>query len=433
MYSEDDYTKLKTSLVKPESGFPSKYSLPYHAAKFSALNPVRLIAFSEIASEANEPELHSPPKSLPLHQKSSMSPDHSRVEQTLEQPSNGSASSPSQHAASSDGSRTVGSKSSHSSNHAAPRSSASNNSKKAASVKPSTRSSPSVVNCPPQMIPQMSAYEEETAYYKHDWELRAGKNSYAPPPFMAPWGEEEAVGGNNHRIDSTSNENHWPTPSSSHKQQQTYTARRRQNRQPRNDTPDNIQKPSAHNSWEANDPKPAHTGIQTFDGGWDDHVLEGDSTVSAPAPPPNETLTDGLAPTSERPIRCEIAMNKSRQRIDLGLPNSSSADWERFHKRTTRQKLCNEHHLRLACHDHACRYDHDEIDAGLLLALRHTARTTPCDFGPACRRHECYTSHRCPYIERPGGCRKQFCAFRRKGLHNITDLNIVDRIPLPKS
>ena len=104
------------------------------------------------------------------------------------------------------------------------------------------------------MTSPMSTYDEETAYYKHDWELRAGDNSYAPPPFTAPWGEEEAVGGNNHRIESTSNEKSWPTPSSSRKQQSTYTSRRRQNRQQWNDTPDDIPRPSAHNSWKRMNP-----------------------------------------------------------------------------------------------------------------------------------------------------------------------------------
>ncbi|RMZ77638.1 hypothetical protein DV738_g4292, partial [Chaetothyriales sp. CBS 135597] len=53
MYSEDDFTKLKTSLVQPENGFPSQYSLPFHTATFSMLDTVRLIPFGEIESETN--------------------------------------------------------------------------------------------------------------------------------------------------------------------------------------------------------------------------------------------------------------------------------------------------------------------------------------------------------------------------------------------
>ncbi|RMD44937.1 hypothetical protein DV735_g185, partial [Chaetothyriales sp. CBS 134920] len=53
MYSEDEFTKSKTSLLQPENGFPSQYSLPFHTATFSVLDTVRSIPFSEIASEAN--------------------------------------------------------------------------------------------------------------------------------------------------------------------------------------------------------------------------------------------------------------------------------------------------------------------------------------------------------------------------------------------
>ena len=461
MYSEDEYTKSKTSLVKPEDGFPSKYSLPFHTARFSALSTVRLIAFSEIASDVHESEpvsaaeLRSLSDALPSHQESSTSPEPHKAESLYEHRSNGSASSPSprspsQHATSSNESRTVGSKSSHSSSHVAPKSNASSNRENGISMMsrkhnaqsapprspssgtPSAKPGPTDVNCPPQVTPQRSAYEEEIASIKQDWELRVGENSYAPPPFTVPWGEEPVVGGNNHSIEVSKSEQSWPTPSSSHKQQSTSNSRRRQPRQQWNDN-SHIEKTSAHNSWETSNVRPAHTGIQTFDGGWDDQVLEEDGTISAPALAPKATEIDGLATTPDRPIRSEIALNRSRQRVDLPLPSPSARDWERFTKRTARQKLCNEHQLRLACHEKACRYDHNEIDAGLFLALRHTARTSPCDFGPACRRHECVTAHRCPFMERSGGCRKQNCPFRKKGLHNITDLDIVETIPIPEN
>ena len=428
MYCEDEYTKLKTSLVKPEDGFPSKYSLPYHTTDFSALNTVRLISFSEIASEVHdgEPataaELRALSDALAIQQKSNTSSVYPKVGPLSEQPLNGSASSPLQHLPSSSGSGTARSKSSKSSNHGAPKSNASSGKQRIISITPSVRSGPPIVSHPPQT----STYEEETASFKHEWERRVGDNSYAGPSFTAPWGEEEVVGGNSHNIDS-SNQNTWPTPSSSHRRQSTSSSRRRPP-QSWNDS-NHMEKSSAHSAWETSNVRPTHAAIQTFDGSWDDQMLE-EKSASNPSPPKAPEI-DGLAPTPDRPVRSEIALNKSRQRVDLPLPNVSSQDWERFSKRTTRQKLCNEHHLRLACHDRACRYDHSEIDTGLLLALRHTARTRPCDCGPACRRHECFGAHRCPFTERPGGCRKHECPFRKKGLHNIADLDIVEVIPIP--
>ena len=479
MYSEDAFTKSKTSLVKPEGGFPVQYSLPFHVAQFSSLSTVRLISFSEIASEVNEPEpesetlaspdLRSLSNTLPFAQRSDASSQSTKPGSLIKSSAAGSSSEHSQHVVSSDTGKAQ-SRSSKSSQPDAPKSSASSAHQKPPSAsasisRPSIRSdmigkqaksspTPSSKHSgrpvsPPvsdrsqkpgskissQSIepivsrpPQTSAYEEEMSSLKNEWERQIGVNSYAPPPIMVPWGEE-VVGGNNDTID-TSNENAWPDLANSRKQKPNN--RRKPVQQAWGDT-NYTQNHSAHNDWETYNPVPVRTEIQSFDGGWDDHVAAMNGTATAPMPSAaSPSRTNGDTDMPARPITSAIGLNRSRQRIDLPLPSANKEDWERYAERVKHSgKLCNEHHLRLLCHDKVCRYDHNEIDAGLLLVLRHVARTSPCDIGPACRRHECYSAHRCPFQERSAGCRKPECAFRRKGLHNIGDLRIDQTIPVP--
>ena len=67
----------------------------------------------------------------------------------------------------------------------------------------------------------------------------------------------------------------------------------------------------------------------------------------------------------------DVPINRYGERVDKRLSPFSNTDKERFENRVSKQKLCNEHHLRHSCaYYDSCYFDHGEIDPGVLLALR---------------------------------------------------------------
>lgn len=129
-----------------------------------------------------------------------------------------------------------------------------------------------------------------------------------------------------------------------------------------------------------------------------------------------------------RPVCGPVALNKLGQRIDLKLPRPSPDEDEAFKLRTKNRHLCNEHHMRGKCVNTQCPFDHEEISDGVYLALRNKARTTPCNQGMGCRRHDCYLAHHCPNVSRFSSCARHSCPFENKGLHGIVDLNVTSMI-----
>ncbi|RMZ88580.1 hypothetical protein DV736_g4189, partial [Chaetothyriales sp. CBS 134916] len=430
MYSEDEFTKLKTSLVRPENGFLSQYSLPFDMATFSMLHTVQPISLSEIASDSNETgaenaleaaSLADPPLNLQHASTSSnqTEPSSQQLFPAIDRPPN---------ITSSQSSLTAKSRSSRSSSRKALMAKTPSSPLRPASAVPSNKSDSAVVDCPPQP----DSYESELALLKEDWERRVGENSYAPPEITVAWGEENVVGGNSHNNVPDTDEAAWPAPLSDMPLTKTYGKPRRMLAQdPRDDYHPRPKAPVYKNS-KTTLVRPHTGGIQTLRGDWDDQFIQDNPTSRAPAPISVPTEVFRKLRASGQQNQSGIALNRARQRIDLRLPEPSSEDWARFHARTKVQKLCNEHHLRSECHEKRCKYDHRDIDAGVLLALRHNGRRLPCIVGSGCLRHDCFNGHRCPYIDLPGGCRKKDCLFRKNGLH-IQDSNVVEIIPSPEN
>ncbi|EXJ55081.1 hypothetical protein A1O7_08006 [Cladophialophora yegresii CBS 114405] len=129
-----------------------------------------------------------------------------------------------------------------------------------------------------------------------------------------------------------------------------------------------------------------------------------------------------------RPVLAPVALNTLNQRIDLKLPRPAPADEEAFKLRTNNRHLCNEHHMRGQCSNINCTYDHEEISDGVYLALRNTARLSPCNQGSRCRQHDCYLGHHCPNVSRISACGRPNCPFKARNLHDIFDLTIVEMI-----
>ena len=407
MYSEDAFTLSKTSLLKTVHGFPAKYNLPFHQVEFSAIGAVPLISFN--ADQPREESSASASKnSSDVSHGSQPAPilDSSAHSHLPEKDRSSSASSRSQREGS--GNEKLPSlPSSHTSNPSPVPSKAS------VASKPQCRHSQpkSAVKYPPEP----STYSETKASYEQDWERSYGVNSYAPPPCTTPWGQDQDIRANmDDPFNPPAREDYNP-PSRSYA---TASAPKRYERP--NPPPTNR-----HNDLSR------RGGPTSFRGTWDDLVSgKPEAPVSAPQSP--STRFTGPAKT-DMPLQGDVATNRFGDRVDLPLPFVSKQDRNRLKVRIKDRKLCNEHHLRRTCQNQQCRYDHEPVDAGLLLALRHLARTQACDVGSTCRMHDCCFGHNCPYKMGGRECKNANCSFKKMSLHHIRDLKVAEVIPAPRS
>ena len=136
-----------------------------------------------------------------------------------------------------------------------------------------------------------------------------------------------------------------------------------------------------------------------------------------------------------RPVFSPIALNKYGQRIDLSLPTPTSAEQRLFQDRHLTHKLCNHYHLRAACtqpEGKQCPYDHGEIDTSLYLQLRSKARLIPCVDGPDCRDQTCFNGHHCPNVGSLRECGRPNCPFGRAGMHDTRSFEVVKMIDVPE-
>ena len=412
MYSEDGYTLGKTSLVRTEHGFPSKYNLPFHQVEFSSIGTVPLISLGE------QSENHRAEESTEIQ--SAASPQHWRT--------TGSASSvvPSQHsqaARSSEGSSESKGEASGSGPDAFPPSSQTSHAASSFSKPPPA---PKLLSEPPisqshvSALPEPSAYEASRASCEHAWERSTGENTYAPPPCTVPWGEEQDVRENiRDPWDPSLKEDHRLP-------RKDYTTAHQRNIPPRRNERSNP------TQWNNSTPSGPRRGLTSFRGGWDDLVsgqVEPAPGMQVSASPSSRSSGSGKLP--EVPIKDSVALNRHGDRIDQPLPPLSMLDKQRLTSRTKDRKLCNEHHLRRACHNNQCRYDHEPVDAGILLALRHLARTQACSVGTGCRMFECCYGHHCPYRAGGNECKNAKCSFKKMSLHHVQDLKVAERIPAP--
>ncbi|KAI1629056.1 hypothetical protein EDD37DRAFT_644827 [Exophiala viscosa] len=282
---------------------------------------------------------------------------------------------------------------------------------------------------------------------EQSWEMNVSENSYAPPPIQGAWGEEAS---------------HSATVHDDHGDDQAYSRDRRGLSKPRGDSRRGTNTSSKRNqnpAWkqDRSNPnpsfsRPAGRAPRQFEGSWDDIVEQKPSrrpsqvsSMRATPEPPTSPRSNGISAAAftrqvasrpepnpgQRPICSPIALNKLDQRIDLKLPRPSPDDQELFDLRTRVRRLCNEHHLRSNCNNPSCAYDHESISTGVYLALRNKARRLPCTIGPDCRRHDCFGSHHCPNVSHASACGRPKCPFEAKGMHEITNLEIVRTIEPP--
>ena len=459
-YADDDYTKLKTSLIEPSVGLPDN-KLPFHLVRFSSIEsvPNQIAAPAEPAPTANGSStatravsVFSVSEATPRANGVPLATPRSSVI-TAEAQYNGAAPifQPTTTNGSSPGKPVPTTKQPVA--QAAPLASTVPPSTLQLPVSPvATREQQKILSPKSQVEPQIyiernesldktedsssagvvkldtsshSSYQSNKAA-EQSWET-ATVNDYLPAPIAAPWGEEVFV----------------PPPRQLEEQpistRKADGTTRRQWRQ--GDVPVRRQERGA------NAGKP-----RQFEGSWDDMVqsgAKGSAQGSSPQPVTSKSSissksTDFSNPFTRqvvtkpepnpqaRPVCAPIAVNKLDQRIDLKLPRPAPADEQAFNLRTNNRHLCNEHHMRGECSNIQCAYDHEAISDGVYLTLRNKARFSPCNQGSDCRRHDCYLSHHCPNVSRASSCGRPNCPFKLKGLHEILDLDIVEMIEPPK-
>lgn len=413
-YSQDELTRSKTSLMKSDHGFPAGLDLPYHLANFSVLDTVPLISFdnrSQHPTVSNSDTATSKPKTLPLIVSSNRSGSNAMSDPGSIDSSGKPSSTP---LATVDRFMDKLERSqSHSSSRRSNMSLQASDSDKPTS---STGKQPPAINQPPQK-PNIDTLQT----YEQPWELNHNEYAYSPPVITTPWGgelidttpvqEPPAVAGFVREV--------WSAPRAQHRRQDS-------NRQ-------QSTWPKAEQDWTQPAPT-SQTRNRTrdtpisLDGTWDEIVARGEVGTFAPPPLPRIVNHDTIS--NKPPFRLDVVCNRKGQRIDQPLPDVSQADLDVLKARSEQKHLCNEFHLRGKCHNKGCKFDHEPLDDGVVLALRHLARTMPCDIGPSCRRNECYLGHRCPHNERRNGCKKRkSCPFAQKGMHDITDLEIANIFP----
>lgn len=490
-YADDSYTRKKTTLIRPDGGLPEIYNLPFHTVGFSGLENVqgRPISVPGAAPQINGKPLELPrpaPGLNPTAPKVNPTPPTApraarQAKEALSRP-NGTPSATNRpdsapvHSAATNGmspgtprSAPIGAAS------AGKQSSVSMSFGQAA---PPAVSSPEATilqnaSAPPEQVPQDTPsttvdvapkehVEQSGALGNTDHSSSAGvvkldtsshsshqsqngaeqswetetSNSYLPAPITGAWGEEPA-------IQPVAQQHHDPHTNS---KRNKASASRRQPKQ------------GGGGGGGGRGPPAERRGPAQYEGSWDD-MLENvkprgsfkGASPSRPAtaspipksPVPKSTdfedhFTRQVVIKSEpnpqaRPVSSPIALNKLEQRIDLKLPRPSPDEDEAFKVRTKNRHLCNEHHMRGKCINIQCPFDHEEISDGVYLALRNKARTTPCNQGMGCRRHDCYLAHHCPNVSRFSSCARPKCPFEYKGLHGIVDLNVVNMIEPTKN
>ncbi|EXJ88109.1 hypothetical protein A1O1_05037 [Capronia coronata CBS 617.96] len=447
LYSDDDYTKAKTSLVLPEQGFPPGVNIPFHAVSLSALDSVpRTESFSggsiykangEVSVNQREDSPEHPGAVSPVSQIKSVPnstpvtafhdpkvlPSAPNVEYTP--PNEAKPSSP-------------------------PTQSENTNPARAEpnGIANGTQGSSSAAVVKLESSAHSSSNSNKTA--EQGWETTPAGHSYEPTPIAGAWGDDRAQTNAAAETQEPSKQtdtwiSHPTRPSYGSNNNGAHAPAWRQER--------------ASNGTSYAPPRRGRRVPKQFEGSWDDMIQQdeprsqpsthGSSPTLASATglvTARKSMSNGFSPSAferqvvttpephptERPVRAPIALNKFDQRIDLKLPRPSPADEEHFHLRSRNRRLCNEHHLRSNCNNPQCTYDHEPISDGMYLALRHKARNLPCSIGPDCRRHDCFGGHHCSNVSNATSCGRPRCPFQAR-MHDTTDLVIVRTIePPPK-
>lgn len=350
-YAEDEYTKLKTSLIRPGGGFPANHSLPFYQAKLSAIHDVPLIPLLEDnASElfaalpqslttlvrAKHPKpLPSPPSSGTSRHGKPSSTISMSLESVLPEHPEGHSTSPAQDS------------------HRASLPEELSKDHQESTLEPG--------QVPSRFLALTRIRAAESPSRQQDWETDPG-------PHNAPGNLPSNQGAQDHPAVSP------VRATRSDKQDHESYASRRALASPV--SPVRHQRGATSPLKSPRLPAPITASRGRF----------------LPAPPTPQWLP-GI------PIRNDILRNRHGQRIDGPLPSFSKTDYRDFRALRTSRNFCNDYHLRGHCAgsrnrgQNSCFYDHRALKPQILLVLIHKARNIPCDIGSSCDDFGCINGH----------------------------------------
>lgn len=412
-YADDEYTKRKTSLIRPPHGLPSKYSLPFSQTEISCLGAIPLISIDSAIVERSAPPAQSSAKDL-------YGLDDAE-EQRPVQRERSMSSAPSVHSSAAMSMGSHKPKSSPPSTNNTDRGNRMIDFKEEGEERERPGSSMSLIK---DVASSQKSYASRSQQQQmassskmESWEMASPKDSYSAPPMTGAW-------------DAPQEE--WqsqPEPQrNDYEHREPYRRNAPHRDRDRGFSNSNTWRPEGQSSYGGGGGGgargPSRRLPVSYQGTWDDRILDSEPRRHTGNGSMNNTR--GIEQSSLPP---EICINVAGCRIDVNLPRPSPAGQAEFEGRSKDRKLCNEHHIRNACpNDSTCHFDHEPISAAALLALRHTARRIPCNVGPACRRPSCFYGHHCPYGKGGLPCSNKKCAFIQRGMHRVTDLHIVETI-----
>lgn len=114
----------------------------------------------------------------------------------------------------------------------------------------------------------------------------------------------------------------------------------------------------------------------------------------------------------------DIVLNKDNERLDGKIGEQNVMASESVKRRLTEQNVCFSFHLKGKCMARRCPSSHDRTfsqDEVIALA-KVVRRTTPCNFGSACRSAVCMFGHTCPHTPCGKGSSCPFQKFHGKDL-----------------
>ncbi|KAK4937927.1 hypothetical protein LTR10_021568 [Elasticomyces elasticus] len=347
LYSDDDYTRGKTSLVQPSHGFAPGVDIPFHTVEFSSLDSVpsssgALTQINETprgeraaeawsqghriqALSANMPSStsfgnHSPRSTYPTS-------DALLVNANIEAPTEAPDPQPMSTPKLERGANSY------------------------AEINGTTKDGDDADGAGVVKL-ESSAHSssQSNKAAEQSWETNVSQNSYAPPPIQGAWGEEAS---------------HSATVHDDHGDDQPYSRDRRGFAKPRGDSRRGTNASNKRNqnlAWkqDRSNPnssfsRPAGRAPRQFEGSWDDIVERKPSrrqsqvsSMRATPEPPTSPKSNGISAAAftrqvasmpepnpgQRPICSPIALNKLDQRIDLKLPRPSPDDQELFDLRS---------------------------------------------------------------------------------------------------
>ena len=363
-YSGDEYTMLKTSLIKPGGGLPAQYDLPFHTTRFSSMHDLPLIPLiGDAVSELSPAVVTNTAHVM----------DRLVVSDFIKSPRHESASS------SGDG-----------------RGSDKKRLSQAGSVPsvPSSHTSYGPVRSDTATSLHNQCHVENSPSRQHDWEIETYhdivNHNFPSNPSRPLFANQ--VGTQNHV-----NEQDFPPlptgPENDFRRRRSSGSSQHSDRQHRSGE---VRRRRAASSTSSRDRKDYNN-----------------------SPSPALSLLPAL------PLRNDILRNQKGQRLDARLPDASTVANRAFGSRTQRKKLCNTFHLEGSCRSNRCQFDHNPTTPDVLLVLLHKAREIPCVVGHGCEAFECCNGHYCQKCV-SGFNRDQhrsYCAFRKVGL-KVNDLRL---------